>query len=429
MAYNTRSLQGVRQVTPESSRLLREAEKFTGAAKAKIEGAAADAAMYEAGTGTPNPLTRRGQDAAKSAIIAAQQMALQGEFNPDNVVSPTKQEFFSATSALPLHQQTALYNRYAPEMRKQNLLYQQEQKSFLELQEAQRKARLARASDALQAPVSQRLEEIMGSGANAKTKFSQRQQSLFENPQALGNPVVSSLYETAFNTVGSKLDKKQKKKNMETQARFNMISQAISAGNPAVIKSLMGGEKGKGKGIFANAAKLAEATESAKKQLSRAKEYNGLLTSLRAADPNSFNSLVASLPTPPTQIQKIELALLSQIKSKQQEGSGLDARVSALDRFITLTKGALSALDEYSTTPQQEADKVEDIVALLKQVALNDEDLVTLFGKDAAKLENITSLNELYNILMATNAKIGMQGSAPDKGAAKTAKVASFFDT
>ena len=198
MAYNTRSLQGVRQVTPESSRLLRESERFTGAAKAEIQGAAAKAAMYEVGRGTGNPATQAAEDAGKRAIMAGQQIAAQGEFRNEDVVSPLRQDFFDSTDPLPLHQKMALYNRYTPELSKQNILRQQEQKSYLQLKEAQRQARLAQASDALQAPVSQRLEEIMGSGANNKTKFSQIQQSLFDNPQALGNPILNSLYSTAF---------------------------------------------------------------------------------------------------------------------------------------------------------------------------------------------------------------------------------------
>lgn len=424
MAYNTRSLQGVRQVTPESSRLLREAEKFTGAARAKIEGAAATAAMYEAGTGTPNPLTREADESAKRAIIAAQQMALQGDFNPDNVVSPMRQDFFGNASSLPLHQQTALYNRHAPEMRKQNLLYQQEQKSYLQLKEAQRKARFAQAGDALQAPVSQRLEEIMGSGANAKTQFSEIQKSLFANPQALGNPITASLYETAFNNVGAKLDKKEKKKGRESAMRANLISQAAASGNPAVITSLMKGKRGKG--VFEGAAKLAEATAQAKETIKNNKRWDAISSTLRGADPATFNALAPTL-RPSTPLQQLELDVLARVQASKQAGAEVSKTVAALDRFIIMAKGAQSSLDEYSTNDDEETEKIEAIVKLLKTVVIDDSDLKKLLGKDITKLDDISSLGELLTILHAAAAQTDLQGTRPDTAAAKTAEVNTLF--
>ena len=425
MAYNTRSLQGVKQVTPESSRLLRESERFTGAAKAKIQGAAATAAMYEAGTGTRNPLTKGAEESAKSAIIAAQQMALQGDFNPDNVVSPMRQDFFGAASSLPLHQQTALYNRYAPEMRKQNLLYQQEQKSYLQLKEAQRKARFAQAGDALQAPVSQRLEEIMGSGANAKTQFSEIQKSLFANPQALGNPITSSLYETAFNNVGAKLDKKEKKKGRDAAMRANLISQAVASGNPAVITSLMKGKRGKG--VLENAAKLAGVTAQAKETIKSNKRWEDEISTLKGANRDTFNALAPRL-RPRTTLQQLELDVLTSVHASKQAGEEVSKTVAALDRFIIMAKGAQSSLDEYSTNDDEETDKIEAIVQLLKTVVLKDEDLEKLLGKDITKLDDISSLGELLTILHAAAAQTDLQGNRPDMAAEKTAEINSLLN-
>tara|TARA_R100001509_G_scaffold150347_1_gene109242 strand:+ start:4619 stop:5326 length:708 start_codon:yes stop_codon:yes gene_type:complete len=230
MAFTSDSLQGVRPITPLSSRLRRASEKYEGAAKSAMQMESAKEKIFEIKMGTSNPYKRSVQESAQKALIASQQAAIQGNYN-DDIVGPLRQEFFTGADNLPTYQQTALYNRYTPEIMQQQMLGQQQQKSFLQLKDAQRKARMAQAADALQAPVSQRLEEIMGSGTSLKQKYNDIQQSLLSNPAALGSPLLASLYDTTLRSVGSQLSDKQKQDNMENAMRINLAYKAIEIGD------------------------------------------------------------------------------------------------------------------------------------------------------------------------------------------------------
>ena len=101
MAYITRSAQGVRQITPLSSRLRRESEELEGAAKSAVQMEAAKEAVYETKRGMSTQATRDTEGAAQRAIMAGQKMAIQGDFNPADIVSPLRQEFFDSVSGLP----------------------------------------------------------------------------------------------------------------------------------------------------------------------------------------------------------------------------------------------------------------------------------------------------------------------------------------
>ena len=395
MAYTSRSLQGVRQVTPESSRLLRESERFTGAAKAEIQGAAAKAAMYEVGRGTGNPATQAAEDAGKRAIMAGQQIAAQGEFRNEDVVSPLRQDFFDSTDPLPLHQKMALYNRYTPELSKQNILRQQEQKSYLQLKEAQRQARLAQASDALQAPVSQRLEEIMGSGANNKTKFSQIQQSLFDNPQALGNPILNSLYSTAFKQVGDKLDAKQARKNMEQTMNNNMIYQATRLGQPDVIKALSAQGK-KGKDRYKTAIALAGSTAASEAAKRNTASLTALIGDVSKLDPSGIRKqipLLSKLATTP--LQQLQVEMLGLKATEGLKSAGQEAQLESLTGFTALAKMLRSGQDSGEDT----SDTVDKIVSVIK-AQLKEEGLNKLVG-DETKLSEIDTLDDLIIFLSA----------------------------
>ena len=389
MAYTSRSLQGVRQVTPESSRLLRESERFTGAAKAEIQGAAATAAMYEVGRGTGNPATQASEDAGKRAIMAGQQIAAQGEFKNEDVVSPLRQDFFDSTDQLPLHQKMALYNRYTPELSKQNILRQQEQKSYLQLQEAQRKGRLSQASDALQAPVSQRLEEIMGSGVNNKTKFSQIQQSLLANPQALGNPILNSLYSTAFKQVGDKLDAKQTRKRMDQTMEQSMVTAAIRAGQPDVIKALSTQGK-KGKDRYKTAIALAGSTAASEAAKRGDASFATIIGSVSKLDPSGIRnkisdmSKLATTPLQQLQVEMLGLKATEGLKSAVQEA-----------QLESLAKMLRSGQDAGGDT----SDTVDKIVSVIK-AKLKEEGLNKLVG-NKTKLSEIETLDDLIIFLSA----------------------------
>lgn len=422
MAYVTRSMEGVRQVTPESSRLLRESERFDGAAKSATQMEAAKEAIFEVKSGTSNPTKRATEAAAERAIMAGQKMAIQGDFNTADVVSPLRQEFFDSMSGMPQFQQAAILDKYSDEFRQQRILNQQEQKSYLQLQEAQRKARFTQAADALQVPVSRRIEEIMSSGDNNKNKFNNLQQSLFENPEALGNPLVASLYDTAFKSVGDKLDAKQKRKNMQRMQEANMLSQAISAGNTGVINSL---RKGKGgKGVYDNALKLAESKKLSELATNQSKQNNSLLSALKSADIDTFNRMAPSL-TGLTKLQQLELDIMNMSKVREQQGIASDRKLDALSTFVSQASKLKQAADDYESSD----DQLEFLIQMMARAGINDEDFAELLGDDLMKLEDVRDLDELTTLLKAAMGKLQLEGAEVDKVAQKMGELQTLIRT
>ena len=420
MAYVTRSMEGIRQVTPLSSRLLRESERFEGAAKSATQMEAAKEAIFEVKSGISNPTKRATEAAAERAIMAGQKMAIQGDFNTADIVAPLRQEFFDSMSGMPQFQQAAILDKYSDEFRQQRILNQQEQKSYLQLQEAQRKARFTQAADALQVPVSRRIEEIMSSGDNNKNKFNNLQQSLFENPEALGNPLVASLYDTAFKSVGDKLDAKQKRKNMKRMQEANMLSQAISAGNTDVINSL---RKGKGgKGVYDNALKLAESKKLSELATNQSKQNNSLLSVLKSADIDTFNRMAPSL-TGLTKLQQLELNIMNMSKVREQQGLASDRKLEALSTFASQARRLNQAADEFEASDEQ----LEFLIQMMAKAGINDEDLADLLGDDLMKLEDVRSLSELETILEAAMGKLQLEGAEVDKVAQKMGQYQSLF--
>ena len=425
MAYITRSAQGVRQITPLSSRLRRQSEELEGAAKSAVQMEAAKEAVYETKRGMSTQATREAEDAAQRAIMAGQKMAIQGDFNPADIVSPLRQEFFDSVSGLPQFKQAAILDKYTPQFRQQSLQNMQEQKSFLQLKEAQRKARLTQAADALQVPVSQRIEQIMSSGDNNKIKLNNLQQSLFQNPEALGNPLVATLYDTAFKNVGDKLEARQKKKTMRQAQESNMIAQAVAAGNTDVINALRGDKTKGGKRVYDTALTLAEATKKSKEDLQKAKEFAALIPDLRGADPNSFNEITSRL-TAPTQIQERQLALLRIKKANELQGITSDKQLEALEEFASRAASLLRTVDEFETADDED---LTELIQLIVKTGITDDDFTALLGDDIRKLEDVKTYQQLLNLISAASAKLKLEGAAVDRVNQKIGTIGNLVDT
>lgn len=425
MAYITRSAQGVRQITPLSSRLRRQSEEFEGAAKSAVQMEAAKEALYETKRGMSTQATREAEDAAQRAIMAGQKMAIQGDFNPADIVSPLRQEFFDSVSGLPQFKQAAILDKFTPQFRQQSLQNMQEQKSFLQLREAQRKARLTQAADALQVPVSQRIEQIMSSGDNNKIKLNNLQQSLFQNPEALGNPLVATLYDTAFKNVGDKLEARQKKKTMRQAQESNMIAQAVAAGNTDVINALRGDKTKGGKRVYNTALTLAEATKKSKEDLQKAKEFAALIPDLRGADPNSFNEITSRL-TAPTQIQERQLALLRIKKANELQGITSDKQLEALEEFASRAASLLRTVDEFETADDED---LTELIQLIVKTGITDDDFTALLGDDIRKLEDVKTYQQLLNLISAASAKLKLEGAAVDRVNQKIGTIGNLVDT
>ena len=367
MAFTSVSLQGVRPITPLSSRLRRASEKYEGAAKAALQMESAKEKIFETKMGTSNPYKRSVQESAQKALIASQQAAIQGNYN-DDIVGPLRQEFFTGADNLPTYQQTALYNRYTPEIMQQQMLGQQQQKSFLQLKDAQRKARMAQAADALQAPVSQRLEEIMGSGTSLKQKYNDIQQSLFSNPAALGSPLLASLYQTSLQTVGSQLSDKQKQDNMENAMRINLAYKAIEIGDSKTAQDLLSFKEGQSSTLQEYAKNLADSKKKYDAGTSGSKAFESLLSSYEKVPLRDAQDALGSIPK--SQLDELKYDAFVRRKTKI-EAEGVD---TGLIDTLTLLASVKDKLGESYPKRIQES------------IDLNDQLVKVMEGLDSSKL-------------------------------------------
>lgn len=363
MAFTSVSLQGVRPITPLSSRLRRASEKYEGAAKSAMQMESAKEKIFETKMGTSNPYKRSVQESAQKALIASQQAAIQGNYN-DDIVGPLRQEFFTGADNLPTYQQTALYNRYTPEIMQQQMLGQQQQKSFLQLKDAQRKARMAQAADALQAPVSQRLEEIMGSGTSLKQKYNDIQQSLLSNPAALGSPLLASLYDTTLRSVGSQLSDKQKQDNMENAMRINLAYKAIEIGDSQTAQDLLSFKEGQSSTLQEYAKNLADSKKKYDAGTSGSKAFESLLSSYEKVPLRDAQDALGSIPK--SQLDQLKYDAFVRRKTKI-EAEGVD---TGLIDTLTLLASVKDKLNEktYPKRVKESIDLNEQLVTVMKEI-------------------------------------------------------------
>ena len=395
MAYNTRSLEGVRRITPLSSTLLRASEGYEGQAKSDIQRASAREKIFEAQRGTPNPLTRATEEAAQKALIASQQAAIQGNYD-DDIVGPLRQEHFTGADNLPTFKQAAIFNKYTPEIMQQQMLGQQQQKSFLQLKEAQRKGRMAQAADALQAPVTQRLEEIMGSGTPLKQKYNDIQQSMFANPNALGSPLLATLYQSALQSVGSQLDDRQKQENMENTMSINLAYKAIEIGDSKTAQDLLSFKEGKSSTLKEYAKNLADAKKQYDSGTSSSKTFNALLTRLEKAPLRDAQEILKPL----VKNYNDTLMYRAFVKKKiQAERDGVDASsISAITSLITAGDGDLP-VKEYRSAVKTTIDLNQNLKEALQSIG-------SLTEKDSDKTTGETTGGSLYDDITSPSASI-----------------------
>ena len=395
MAYNTRSLEGVRRITPLSSTLLRASEGYEGQAKSDIQRASAREKIFEAQRGTPNPLTRATEEAAQKALIASQQAAIQGNYD-DDIVGPLRQEHFTGADNLPTFKQAAIFNKYTPEIMQQQMLGQQQQKSFLQLKEAQRKGRMAQAADALQAPVTQRLEEIMGSGTPLKQKYNDIQQSMFANPNALGSPLLATLYQSALQSVGSQLDDRQKQENMENTMRINLAYKAIEIGDSKTAQDLLSFKEGKSSTLKEYAKNLADAKKQYDSGTSSSKTFNALLTRLEKAPLRDAQEILKPL----VKNYNDTLMYRAFVKKKiQAERDGVDASsIRAITSLITAGDGDLP-VKEYRSAVKTTIDLNQNLKEALQSIG-------SLTEKDSDKTTGETTGGSLYDDITSPSASI-----------------------
>jgi len=410
MAYNTRSLEGVRRITPLSSTLLRASEDFEGQAKSDIQREAARERSFEVRRGTANPLTIGTEEAAQKALIASQQAAIQGNYD-DDIVGPLRQEHFTGADNLPTFKQAAIFNKYTPEIMQQQMLGQQQQKSFLQLKEAQRKGRMAQAADALQAPVTQRLEEIMGSGTPLKQKYNDIQQSMFANPNALGSPLLATLYQSALQSVGSQLDDRQKQENMENTMRINLAYKAIEIGDSKTAQDLLSFKEGKSSTLKEYAKNLADAKKQYDSGTSSSKAFDALLRSYDKVPLRAAEKALRNIPK--SQLDQLKYDAFVRSKTRS-ESEGVDTGL--IDTLTMLASVKAELGESYPKRIKESIDLNKQLVAVMK--GLGSSKLL-----DPSKTTGATTGKSIYDDIKQSDDSNEIQGLLQVVAAYLTGKV------
>ena len=360
MAFTSRSTQSVRRLGPESSRLLRDAEdlKDRGFTSAANQVALQAAQLKRSESPVDTPALRESREAAQRAIAMGQQIGIQGDFDPAEVVAPLKQKFLGSLSGLPSAQQSALLNRFEPQFRQQRILQQAEQKSFLDLKEAQRKARLTQATDALQAPVAARIEKLMSSGVSATEKQQELNRVIFQNPDVLRSPEMIAVFNTANNSLNKKLDSKSKKENNLNAKKFSLTQQAVAAGTPSLIPALWGAKNPED--LVPLTQKIAKEYET-KQQATKADEsLTAMMKSITASDMSAADKQVILSKLQPRTIGQLgQIQTLQQVAVGEARKEGRQATIQQIDGLIDLVT-AISKDEDLVGNDKEQA--VEDLI-------------------------------------------------------------------
>lgn len=339
--FTSRSLQSVRRVGPESSRKLRIAEDL----KDKGFSSAANQMAYEAAqikaseSPIDTPTQRRAREAAQEAIAIGQQAAIKGDFDPAAVVAPMKQQFFGAVENLPREQRAALLNRFEPQFRKQRMDNMAEQQSFLQLKDAQRKAKINQDIDAVKVQVQQRLAEI-DPLAPAKEQSRQIQKIVRQNPSVLGDmPTVRNI-NLMYDPINRELSAQQGREASQFQAGISTISSLANKGvfKPELLKSITSGKE------FDTVMQEASAINQRLNARTANTDFQeDLITQLQKGTVADIDAVVNQGAFSGASANTIlELNLLRNIKNREEKGEAVDVRLKQIEQFKSFGKSILS---------------------------------------------------------------------------------------
>ena len=201
--FNSRSLQGVKQVTPEYSKYYKLAKEAHDAGSHTVGNELfRKGAAIELSTGrTITPIERRTAEAGERFLAAGQGMQMQqaqqmqqmqggGWQNPAApavVADPMKGRFFGHLQQLPQAQQAAMMNRFGPQLQEQSILNAKENKAWLDVQEANRKVRRDQAADAGTLQFQRKMMNIWTSDKSLEEKETDMINTTLANPLVFNN--------------------------------------------------------------------------------------------------------------------------------------------------------------------------------------------------------------------------------------------------
>lgn len=397
--FTSRSLQSVRRVGPESSRILRIADdlKEKGFAQAANQVALEGAAVKMSESPVDTPMQRQAREAAQRALTVGRQAAIQGDFDPAAVIAPMKQQFFGALGNLPLHKQTALLNRFEPEFREQRLLNIKEQQSFLELKEAQRKGKMAQAADAAKVQVQQQLADIDPLMPPKKQAQAVRN-IVTNNPEALADDVTLRSISMVMDDVNKGRAARQSRSNMEFNARINMLQNRASAGaDESVINKIL-----RGKGGLKGAA--LEVAKSAKEQRIRGAEtdyYTDLLTDLEKSDYRGVLSFEKDFKGKETRANPMQRELydsLTRRKLLEEGGATVDRTVEIIDTQLKYLDSIIRIKDD-GTNVVDVSKEITSLLSTLMEKVVPAQRMVATLGRGYKLVDKKGNLHPITDLI------------------------------
>ena len=290
--------------------------------------------------GEPNtmrPEHRALERQAEQALIARRSNA--GGFDPSADMADLRGGFFSnlGAASMPSSEKMMFANRYAPQFS----ALDKEQNAFLQLQEAQRKARLSQQQAQMTPIIAGHIQEIMDLPGAPRTKQKAIRNLMLQNPMSLSDSNVQSMFTTASKELGADVSALEK----QQQTMQSLLEKAAAGGNVAAVSTY---------GKFAPATRgiLSELAESA-----HSKELRGLqLDELDDIDSKlgALNKLLTG--------GSVDDQLLAQILSEKgitQDNAKGQQTKEYLRHLLKLTLG----ISGDQKLPKEMADKVKDMDA------------------------------------------------------------------
>ena len=372
--FNSRSLQGVKQVTPAYSKYYKLA-KEAHAAGSHTTGNELfkKGAAIELSTGrTLTPRERKTAEAGERVLAAGQaaqrqQMQGGGWQNPAApagggwqkpaaaaaIVAPIKGRFFGHLQGLPQEQQVAMMNRFGPQLQDQSILDAKENKAWLDVQEANRKVRRDQAADAATLQFKRRMLGIWNDpNKSTEQKETDMMNTVMANPLVLRNLETREALSEFSKGITRQLTEEGKERSHIRAAQLSAVSSLFSKSGDLGVQYLQRWEAnqarpnaaGPRKARWDATAELGAFMEAAEATKGREELFEDTLK-MAAAKPNVFDALLPDLKRlAVTDAQKLRLRTAQIIAEKIVGEEELDERLESLENYLRYNNSTLTSL-------------------------------------------------------------------------------------
>ena len=193
--------------------------------------------------------------------------------DPSADMADLRGNFFSGVgaSSMPTSEKMMMVNRYSPQFSAAD----KEQTAFLQLQEAQRKSRLAQQQAQMTPIIANHIQEIMELPGAPSTKQKAIRSLMLRNPYALSDSNVQSMFTVAAKELGGDATTLEK----QQQTMQDLLEKAAAGGNVEAIASY-GKYAPASKGILSMLAETAQSKELRGLQLEELDDIDSKLSAL-----------------------------------------------------------------------------------------------------------------------------------------------------